>query len=410
MLLLGNQSFSKPAVHPTVPCGHTPSPARGRRGALHRHEAHSALICKHPSTPVHTQQQAPLRLPPLAASSGGDANSAEQAKPSFLQAAMDKGGIVRTLALGSLFAGWYLFNIQFNIYNKFVLKAFPQPLTCTTVQFVVGATLAALFWITGIVKRPTVNKSTIISVLPLAMVHTLGNLLTNVSLGAVAVSFTHTIKAMEPAFSVALSALFLGEQPHPLVVATLLPIMGGVAMASMSEATFNWRGFLSAMGSNLTFQSRNVFSKKLMAKAPPVDGEQPVQLDNFNLFSIITLLSAALLLPVTLVVEGWRLTPARMLDMGITEPYGIIQGVILSGVLFHLYQQVSYMILQRVSPVTHSIGNCVKRVAVIVASVLVFRNPMPLQNALGTAIALLGVFAYSQVKRSVGKAGKEKAQ
>lgn len=35
----------------------------------------------------------------------------------------------------------------------------------------------------------------VLSVLPLAAVHTLGNLLTNVSLGQVAVSFTHTIKA-----------------------------------------------------------------------------------------------------------------------------------------------------------------------------------------------------------------------
>lgn len=34
----------------------------------------------------------------------------------------------------------------------------------------------------------------ILNVAPLAVVHTLGNLLTNVSLGAVAVSFTHTIK------------------------------------------------------------------------------------------------------------------------------------------------------------------------------------------------------------------------
>lgn len=32
------------------------------------------------------------------------------------------------------------------------------------------------------------------SIAPLAVVHTLGNLLTNVSLGSVAVSFTHTIK------------------------------------------------------------------------------------------------------------------------------------------------------------------------------------------------------------------------
>lgn len=49
------------------------------------------------------------------------------------------------------------------------------------------------------------------AILPLAVVHTLGNLFTNMSLGMVAVSFTHTIKAMEPFFSVILSALFLGE-------------------------------------------------------------------------------------------------------------------------------------------------------------------------------------------------------
>ena len=45
--------------------------------------------------------------------------------------------------------------------------------------------------------------------------------------------------------------------------------------------------------------------------------------------------------------------------------------------------QVSYMILQRVSPVTHSIGNCLKRVIVIVASVIFFQNPMSQQNMLG---------------------------
>jgi hypothetical protein len=48
-------------------------------------------------------------------------------------------------------------------------------------------------------------------ILPLALIHMLGNVFTNVSLGKVAVSFTHTIKAMEPFFSVLLSVLFLGE-------------------------------------------------------------------------------------------------------------------------------------------------------------------------------------------------------
>ena len=69
-----------------------------------------------------------------------------------------------------------------------------------------------------------------------------------------------------------------------------------------------------------------------------------------------------------------------------------------------LLPQVSYMILQRVSPVTHSIGNSVKRVVVIASSILVFRNPVTTQNLAGTALALAGVFAYSQVKKAGGKA------
>lgn len=45
--------------------------------------------------------------------------------------------------------------------------------------------------------------------------------------------------------------------------------------------------------------------------------------------------------------------------------------------------QVSYMILQRVSPVTHSVGNCVKRVVVIVSSVIFFQTPVSPVNAFG---------------------------
>ena len=56
----------------------------------------------------------------------------------------------------------------------------------------------------------------------------------------------------------------------------------------------------------------------------------------------------------------------------------------VSGSTETTHLQVSYMILQRVSPVTHSIGNCLKRVIVIVASVVVFQNPMSQRNILGT--------------------------
>jgi Triose-phosphate Transporter family len=148
-------------------------------------------------------------------------------------------------------------------YNKQTLTVFHFPITITAFQFLIGS-IIGLLWFVATGTKIDLSKPTVKAVLPLAGVHTLGNLLTNVSLGMVAVSFTHTIKALEPMFSVILSSMFLGAPVDPWVVASLVPIIGGVAGASMSEVSFNWPGFISALGSNITFQSRNVFSKKFM--------------------------------------------------------------------------------------------------------------------------------------------------
>ncbi|KAG0535586.1 hypothetical protein BDA96_04G378700 [Sorghum bicolor] len=305
--------------------------------------------------------------------------------------AEEGGGFMKTLWLGSLFGLWYLFNIYFNIYNKQVLKVFPYPINITEAQFAVGSVVSLFFWTTGIIKRPKISGAQLVAILPLAIVHTMGNLFTNMSLGKVAVSFTHTIKAMEPFFSVLLSAIFLGEFPTVWVVASLLPIVGGVALASLTEASFNWIGFWSAMASNVTFQSRNVLSKKLMVK-------KEESLDNLNLFSIITVMSFFVLAPVTFFTEGVKITPTFLQSAGLNVNQ-VLTRSLLAGLCFHAYQQVSYMILAMVSPVTHSVGNCVKRVVVIVTSVLFFRTPVSPINSLGTAIALAGVFLYSQLKR-----------
>ncbi|KAL0854544.1 hypothetical protein Bca101_059696 [Brassica carinata] len=244
------------------------------------------------------------------------------------------GKLTKILELGLLFALWYLFNIYFNIYNKQVLKALHAPMTVTLVQFAVGSVLITFMWALNLYKRPKITGAQLAAILPLAVVHTLGNLFTNMSLGKVSVSFTHTIKAMEPFFSVVLSAMFLGED----------------------------------------------------------------SLDNITLFSIITLMSLFLMAPVTFFSEGIKFTPSYIQSAGVNVQQ-IYTKSLIAALCFHAYQQVSYMILARVSPVTHSVGNCVKRVVVIVSSVIFFKTPVSPVNAFGTGIALAGVFLYSRVKR-----------
>ena len=308
---------------------------------------------------------------------------------------------VQVLMLLGLFACWYGFNIVFNIYNKQILKTFPYPVTVTLIELGVGSALICAMWASGAKKPPTLTKEMLKPIAPLAVIHAVGNLLTNVSLGKVAVSFTHTIKAMEPFFSVLLSALFLGDIPSLAVVGALVPVVGGVALASMTEVSFCWTGFLAAMGSNITFQSRNVLSKKMMGLSS-IKGA----IDNINLFSVITMLSCLVCLPIAVSMEGVKFTPAAISAVGVSFQ-DLSQRLLIAGFCFQMYQQISYMILSRVSPVTHAVGNCMKRVTVIVVTLLYFKNPVSPLNMAGTALALSGVFLYSRAKRAEGEKKKQ---
>nr|GEV21756.1 triose phosphate/phosphate translocator, non-green plastid, chloroplastic-like [Tanacetum cinerariifolium] len=304
-------------------------------------------------------------------------------------------GVADTVVLGLLFAVWYLTNIYFNIYNKQVLQVFPHPLTMTAAQLAVGTFIIFLTSALNLHKWPNINRAQLVAILPLAVMHTLGNASTNMSLGKVSVSFTNTIKAMEPFFTVILSTIFLGEIPTPWVLTSLVPIVGGVILASLTEVSFNWPGFWSAMASNLANQSRNVLSKKIMVK-------KEESLDNITLFSVMTIMCFLMFTPVALLVDGVKCTPAYLQSAGLNIKEVYIRSL-LASICFHAYQQVSYMILERVSPVTHSVGNCVKRVVVIVASIFFFSTPISLMNSMGTGLALAGVFLYSQVKRIKAK-------
>ncbi|XP_071706339.1 phosphoenolpyruvate/phosphate translocator 2, chloroplastic-like [Rutidosis leptorrhynchoides] len=300
----------------------------------------------------------------------------------------------QTTQLVAMFGLWYLLNIYFNILNKQVLKVFPYPTTLTTFQFGCGTLMILFMWAFKLHPRPKIYKSQIVPVLTLTAAHMMGNLMTNISIGRVAVSFTHTIKAMEPFFTVLFSTVLLSARPTLWVVSSLVPIVGGVALASFTEASFNWVGFGSAMASNVSNQTRNVLSKKFMDRKEEA-------LDNINLFSIMTIISFIFLIPFAFLFEGVKISPDYLqlaASQGVNVRELCVRSV-LAGICFHSYQQVSYMILGKVSPVTHAVGNCLKRVVVIVSSVIFFKTPVSPINSLGTGLALAGVFMYSRVKR-----------
>eukprot|EP00878_Enallax_costatus_P012145 GHUV01012681.1.p1 GENE.GHUV01012681.1~~GHUV01012681.1.p1 ORF type:complete len:232 (+),score=57.17 GHUV01012681.1:1237-1932(+) len=204
----------------------------------------------------------------------------------------------------------------------------------------------------------------------------------------VAVSFAHIIKSAEPVFSVILSGPILGQTYPWYVWASLLPIVGGCSLSAMKELSFNWAGFNNAMISNLGMVLRNVYSKKSLNDYKHIDG--------INLFGLISITSLIYCVPAALFVERHMWNTAwetAVMKLGATQFYQLLG---LSGLFYHMYNQASYMVLdQGISPVTFSVGNTMKRVAVVVSSVMFFRNPVSLLNWVGSGVAILGTYMYS---------------
>lgn len=72
-----------------------------------------------------------------------------------------------------------------------------------------------------------------------------------VSLKNVAVSFAETVKSSAPIFTVIMSRLILGEYTGLLVNLSLVPVMGGLALCTATEMSFNILGFSAALSTNI---------------------------------------------------------------------------------------------------------------------------------------------------------------
>lgn len=298
-------------------------------------------------------------------------------------------GVKQTLKVGSFFFLWYLFNIGYNIYNKKALNVLPLPWMVGLVQLSLGLLYVFPLWLFGIRKAPKLSLQNVKNILPVAAMHAMAHITAVISLGAGAVSFTHIIKAAEPAFTSLFSALFLKQYFSPVVYASLIPVMGGVAIASLTERKFSWLAFNSAMLANTASAGRGIFAKKTM-KEP-----QGQNMDPANLYAVLTILATLIMAPVAFLVEGSKLKPAWEAALAVTGQRQLINYIVSSGLYFYLYNEVAFLALDSVHPVTHAVGNTIKRVVIIGASILVFKNPVTLQGYIGSAVAIAGVLLYS---------------
>lgn len=316
--------------------------------------------------------------------------------------------LFQKLKIGAYFALWYALNVVYNIVNKKVLNVLPAPLTVGSLQFGIGGIYAAILWISRLRAFPELTTKGKEICWKIGAYHSSGQLLSMVSLGAGPVSFTHIVKALEPFFSALVSALVFKKWMKPQVYATLIPVVGGVGYACMKEKSFSWLAFNTAMSSNVAFALRAVVSKSAMVNYVGKN------MTSVNLFAIVTWAAFFISIPVAAILEKTSflsLWQSAVSEGGVTTATELTKALIASGLFHYLNNEVMYLALSNVHPVTLAVGNTMKRVFIMVASVLVFRNPVSLQAGVGSAVGISGVLLYSLTKQHYEKievaAGKE---
>lgn len=306
---------------------------------------------------------------------------------------------------GAYILGWYILNVLYNIYNKQVLIFVNLPWTMSIIQLAIGVVYVIINWMFRLRVFPSLSTKLVVDTFIQGTAHLMVHFGAVVAFSYGHVSFVHIIKSLEPVFVAICSFTLLNVPTSRSLLYCLLPIMLGVSLASISDTSFSFSAFIFAQISNIGAGLRGVLSKRAMKESSNADKLSPT-----NALGLLTISSLIIGIPISLILEPpsviistWREAAVNMAensnnDLTVDESYkSLIVLILLSGITYYLYNEVSFLVLDRVAPVSHSVINALKRVAIISCAVIVFNTPLSILSVMGCLLAVSGGGLYAYV-------------
>jgi solute carrier family 35 protein E1 len=233
------------------------------------------------------------------------------------------------------------------------------------------------------------------------------NYCNSIALSRIGISLTYTSKCAIPLITVIFSYLLDGYSALPSLrtLLTLIPIAGGIAMASWNSPTFETLGFLAAMASTISQTALNVTSKRVMGKTGVTGLEaQRAMASCAFLISFIMLLwtNSYQYIKRSSTTTTDHLKNNQFVDVNskpiitTTEelpPIHLFLGAICS---YHMEYVLSFMFVRLVQPITYGTCDAIRRLCLIISGRVMFGGEaFSKLNITGIGVAILGALAYS---------------
>lgn len=300
------------------------------------------------------------------------------------------GGAPLTL---TLIAIWYAASVVCNQSSKVLMVSLgAQSLTLT--QLIIsaacgGLVLAGMRMMCSECAFPSVaiqSREQALDTTLLAAILTAGLVTLNACFGQMHVSLVMVLRAAEPLTTLAIGTLGFGTRVPLSKAATLLPIVAGCALSAVGSFQATSAGLALALLSNVFFSLRGLLGKRLAKRY----GGGAVE-SFFHLCAIGAVLQAT-----SLVIVGGGLGALEPLRGALLGPGSadMARLAMLNGASFYAYLQLSWVCLGRMSAVSHSVANSLRRPVTVIAALAYAPVPLTLTNIAGIGLACASAAAY----------------